>query len=257
MRTVRLGKHTVTLYTSIDELPMERFHRYNKMLLIDAGIGSDITAFDAHIEKVVRYIQNGDKENAAKELENMRQNVYVIQTEQSPQNMSFAVLVNSIDGKACDDISDEGLERTRAMLSDVTRKEQTTVQAEVKKKIDAELQEYFPAMFSNVEEREYYDNMKRLAVEKLGQITKGESETSRKRIEELEDRLVLAVKPKSFTGKEAFGVQHDKAYMKMCLMISSNLNVEARRMTVLEYYTAGEYLQEMMKERRKAVAKRR
>ena len=257
MRTVRLGKHTVSLYTSIEELPMERFHKYNKMLLIDAGIGSDITAFDAHIEKVVRYIQNGDRENAAKEMENMRQNVYVIQTEQSPQNLSFAVLVDRIDGMPCDDISDEGLERTRALLSDVTRKEQTTVQAEVKKKIEAELQEYFPALFSNVEEREYYDNMKRLAVEKLGQITKGESEQGRKRIEELEDRLVLAVKPKVFTGKDAFGVQHDKAYMKMCLMISSNLNVDASRMTVLEYYTAGEYMQEMMKERKKAASKRR
>ena len=257
MRTVTLGKHIVQLYTSIDELPMERFHRYNKMLLIDAGIGSDITAFDAHIEKVVRYIQNGDRENAAKEMENMRQNVYVIQTEQSPANLSFAVLVKEIDGKECDDISDEGLERIRALLSDVTRKEQTTVQAEVKKKIESELQEYFPALFSNVEEREYYDNMKRLAVEKLGQITKGETEQSKKRIEELEDRLVLAVKPKVFVGKESFGVQHDKAYMKMCMMISSNLNVDARKLTVLEYYTAGEYMQEMMKERKKAVAKRK
>lgn len=116
--------------------------------------------------------------------------------------------------------------------------------------------EYFPALFSNVEEREYYDNMKRLAVEKLGQITGGESEQSHRRIKELEDRLVLAVKPKVFTGKDAFGVQHDKQYMKMCLMISSNLNIDARRMTVLEYYTAGEYMQEMMKERKKAVTKR-
>ena len=119
------------------------------------------------------------------------------------------------------------------------------------------LMEYFPSLFSNVEEREYYDNMKRLAVEKLGQITNGESERSRKRIEELEDRLVLAVKPKVFTGKDAFGVQHDKSYVKMCLMISTNLNVDARSMTVLEYYTAGEYLNEMMKERKKALSKRR
>ena len=257
MRQVRLGRHTVSLYTSIDELPMERFHRYNKMLLVDAGIGSDMAAFDAHIEKVVRYIRNGDTDNAAKEMENMRQNVYVIQTEQSPANLSFAVLVREIDGKACDDLSDEGLERVRAMLSDVTRKEMTTVQAEVKKKIEAELMEYFPANFNNVEEREYYDNMKRLAVEKLGQIANGETEQGRKRIEALEDRLVLAVKPKAFTGKDAVGVQHDKGYVKMCLMISSNLNVETKGMTVLEYYTAIEYMNEMMKERRKALAKNR
>lgn len=115
--------------------------------------------------------------------------------------------------------------------------------------------EYFPAMFNNVEEREYYDNMKRLAVEKLGQIANGETERGRKRIEALEDRLVLAVKPKAFTGKDAVGVQHDKAYVKMCLMISSNLNVDTKGMTVLEYYTASEYMNEMMKERKKALSK--
>ena len=134
MKVVRLGKHLVHLYTSIDELPMERFHRYNKMLLIDAGIGSDITAFDAHIEKVVRYVRNGDVDDAAKELENMRQNVYLIQTEQSPANLSFAVLVSAIDGKACEDLTDEGLERVRALLSDAMRKETNGILSEVKKK---------------------------------------------------------------------------------------------------------------------------
>ena len=122
------------LYDSIEELPMVRFHKYNKMLLIDAGIGSDIQAFDAHVEKVVRYMRNGDAEDAAKELENLRQSVYVVQTEQSPRNLSFACLVAKVDGRDCDDISDEGLERTRALLSDVRVKEMATVRAEAKKK---------------------------------------------------------------------------------------------------------------------------
>ena len=257
MKDVELNGKKVRLYDSIEELPMVRFHKYNKMLLIDAGIGSDIQAFDAHVEKVVRYMRNGDAEDAAKELENLRQSVYVVQTEQSPRNLSFACLVAKVDGRDCDDISDEGLERTRALLSDIKVKEMATVRAEAKKKIDAELTQYFPSLFSSVEEREYYDNMKRMAEAQLEQITDGESEKRTERIRELEDRLVLAVKPKVFTGKEAFGVQHDKAYMKMCLMISSNLNVDASRMTVLEYYTAGEYMQEMMKERKKAASKRR
>ena len=72
---------------------------------------------------------------------------------------------------------------------------------------------------------------------------------------ELTDRMVTAVKPRTFTGRDAFGVQTDKAYMKMCMTISVNLNVDASRMTVLEYYMASEYMQEMAKERQKAVAK--
>lgn len=55
MRKIVLAKHKVELYDSIDELPIVRFHKYNKMLLIDAGVGSDLSDWDAHMEKVVRY----------------------------------------------------------------------------------------------------------------------------------------------------------------------------------------------------------
>lgn len=255
MRELRIGRHKVSVYDSIEELPVVRFHKYNKMLLIDAGIGGDMQTFDAHIEKVVRYMRNGDMENATKEMENLRQNVYVVQTEQSPRNLSFAVLVAKLDGKDCDDISDEGLERTRRLLSDVKVGEMATVRAEVKKKIEDELTQYFPSLFSSVEEREYYDNMKRMAVAQLEQITEGEDEQRQERIKQLEDRLVLAVKPQTFVGRGAFGVQHDRQFERMCLMLSMNLNVNAKAMTVMEYYMASEYMAEIMKERQKLTAK--
>ena len=255
MKYFFLGRHRVKVYDSIDELPMARFHKYNKFLLIDAGLGSDMQSFDAHIEKVVRFMRTGDTDNAAKELENMRQNIYVMQTEQSPQNLSFAALVAEIDDVEMNDLSDDGLERVRQMLLDAPRKDITAALQAVKKKIDDDLMLYFPSLFDSTDEKEYYDMMKRRAQMELEQITDGDSEERRARITELEDRMVTAVKPRTFTGRDAFGVQHDKAYMKMCLMISSNLNADATRMTVLEYYTASEYMHEMAKERQKAVAK--
>ena len=48
MKELKLAGHKVRLYDSIEELPICRFHAYNRMLLIDAGIGSDINDFDAH-----------------------------------------------------------------------------------------------------------------------------------------------------------------------------------------------------------------
>ena len=134
MKEYQIGRHKVMLYESIEELPMVRFHKYNKMLLMDAGLGSDMSSFDAHIEKVVRYIRNGNTEDAAKEMENLRQNVYIMQTEQSPRNLSFACLVATIDGEPCGDLSDEGLERVRAKLNDAKKKDITSVFSEVKKK---------------------------------------------------------------------------------------------------------------------------
>ena len=72
MKEVELKGHKVTLYTSIEELPMARFHRYNKYLLIDSAIGGDMSAFDAHIERVVRYIRQDKRDEAATELDNLR-----------------------------------------------------------------------------------------------------------------------------------------------------------------------------------------
>lgn len=73
MKECIINKHNVVLYDSIDELPMLRFHKYNKMLLVDAGVGSDLSDFDRHIEKVIRYLNSPTPNMATVELENMRQ----------------------------------------------------------------------------------------------------------------------------------------------------------------------------------------
>ena len=83
MKELKLNGHKVRIYDSIDTLPITRFHSYNRMLLVDAGVGSDISDFDNHIERMVRYIRKGDNDSAAKELENMRQNVFTILQGQS------------------------------------------------------------------------------------------------------------------------------------------------------------------------------
>ena len=134
MRKIKLGGHKVTIYDSIDELPMVRFHKYSKMLLVDAGVGSDINDFDAHIERAVRYFRKGDNENGAKELENLRQCVFLILSEQSVKDLSFACLVAEIDGKPCDDLSEQALADVVRTLGAVPRKDFTSSAYEVKKK---------------------------------------------------------------------------------------------------------------------------
>ena len=134
MKDVELNGKKVRLYDSIEELPMVRFHKYNRMLLVDAGIGSDISDLDAHLERVVRYIRKGDNENAAKEMENMRQNVYIILQGQNLRHLSFACLVYSIDGQMCNDLSEEGLRQVLERLSGAKKKDITEAYDSVKKK---------------------------------------------------------------------------------------------------------------------------
>ena len=123
MRKIVLAKHKVELYDSIDELPIVRFHKYNKMLLIDAGVGSDLSDWDAHMEKVVRYCRLNQPDKAEKEIGNIRQNIYFIQSEISPKHLAFAALVKSIDGKLVDDLTDDGLQKVLDLFAEATNKE--------------------------------------------------------------------------------------------------------------------------------------
>lgn len=134
MREVKLNGHSVELYASIEELPIVRFHKYNKCLLVDAGVGSDLSAFDAHIERVARYIKANKREEAAKEMENMRQNLYLIIQGLNPQHMAFACLVAKIDGEQQDDLSDEALQKVLTLLGGTAQKDITAQTEAVKKK---------------------------------------------------------------------------------------------------------------------------
>ncbi len=134
MRTVKIGKHTVEMYDTIDELPIVRFHKYQKMLLIDAGIGADIAAFDQRIERVRRFLAAGQADKAGQELENLRQCVYFIQTGVCPKHRAFAALVTKIDGQRFEDVSDDSLNAILEKLNDTSEKELAAQLDAVKKK---------------------------------------------------------------------------------------------------------------------------
>ena len=56
MKTLKLAGKTIEVYDDIENLPVTRFHKYNKMLLVDAGIGSDIADFDRHISRIAAFL---------------------------------------------------------------------------------------------------------------------------------------------------------------------------------------------------------
>lgn len=116
MKRLRINNKTILVYDSIDEMPIVNFQKYNKFLLIDSGIGSDVDDIDAHIVKVAKYIKASDEKKALAELQNMRQSIYMVNSEISPKYLAFAALIHSIDGKEVTDLSDDGL---KTLLQDI------------------------------------------------------------------------------------------------------------------------------------------
>ena len=252
MKTIKIGKRKVVIYDSIEDLPILRFHKYNKMLLIDAGVGSDLADYDRKMEKALTYLSQSDVEHATTELDNMRQNIYFIQTGLSPKNLAFAVLVKSVDGVECDDLSDDGLTNVLDNFKDVTHKEMTAHIDAVKKKIDEELQLCFPVMFDDATIKEYYDKIKERTIAVLRAIIQGDAtEEDSKEISDITNELITYFKPHIFAGKDSIEIRYDKQFDNLCLVLSKNLHVNPKLFTVREYYNAYEYLQEEIKQLKK------
>ena len=109
MRTDTFKGNTIEIYNDIN-MPIDRYMCYSKYVLIDSGIGSNLESFDANIAKVMRYMADGKTKEANIVLMNLRQLYNFILNETNPAYLSFAALVKSINGKPCNDLTDEGLQ---------------------------------------------------------------------------------------------------------------------------------------------------
>lgn len=73
-------------------------------------------------------------------------------------------------------------------------------------------------------------------------IIEGDTKERSDKVEDLTDRMVTYSKPRNFTGSGSLEIEYDRQFEDMCLVISQNLNVDAKKMTVLEYYNAYQYI---------------
>lgn len=245
MVKAKIGGHTVEYYDAIDALPIVRYHRYQKALLIDAGVGADIVSFDQRTERIRRFLMKGDNENARKEMENLRQCVYLIQTGLSPKHLAFAALVHKIDGKIYEDLSDDGLMEVVKILSDGTQEEVQKAVETAKKKIDTDLTLFFPKLFAESEVKEYFDILKKRTLAILKNMMEGVVKPDETEVvEKITTELITYSNPKVFGGSEGLEVTYDRQFENLCLALSSHLNLRPKKCTVLEFYNAFDYLQE-------------
>jgi hypothetical protein len=81
----------------------------------------------------------------------------------------------------------------------------------------------------------------------LACIIEGDTQERKERVEVLTDRMITYSKPKKFTGAGSMEIEYDKQFEDMCLVISQHLHADAKKMTVLEYYNAYQYINKQAK----------
>ena len=161
--------------------------------------------------------------------------------------MAFACLVKSVDGTEYNDMTADGLQKVLDLFADAPNAELTAQLEAVKKKIDEELQLYFPKLFDDATIKEYYDQLKQRTMLMLDAIIKGDESDKRAEIDNITTLLLTYTKPKSFIWSDSVEIQYDKQFESMCLMLSQHLHVNPKSVTVLEYYNAFEYIKEQAK----------
>lgn len=236
MKNLLINKKIVRVYDSIDEMPIVNFQKYNKYLLIDSGIGSDADDIDAHIVKIAKYIKSNNNKKALQELQNMRQNIYMVNSEISPKYLAFAALIHSVDGKEVNDLSDDGLKKLLQDLKEVKHSKVVDFLLWLKKKVTNELEIYFPGDFVNPKEKEAYDKLKARTLLVLDSVINDTDNSEQ--INTIDMIMLNMHTPKTYIGSESVEVKYDKQFESTCLLIAQKTNMDARKMTVLQFYNA-------------------
>lgn len=237
MNKIRLGRHTLEVYENIEELPIKRFHAFNKYLLIDAGIGSDVSDITGHVDRALAFMHQKDEDSAKTELHNLRQALYFVAEKESPKYMSFVPFIHSINGEQVHDLSDENVKKILEKLNHVKKSVFDKLVDTYKKKVEEELDQYFPKRFSDSETKEYHDLLRQKTTLLLSYILEGKKDNLSKATE-LEYLIVTFAKPKSFLGAKSAEILYNKQFSEMCLFIQKEAGLDPDKTTVLDLFNA-------------------
>lgn len=106
---LKLGKHKIEFYESIDSMPFCRFNSFNKFVMLDAELGSDVMAFDQKVGKIFQFLGKEMVKDALNEMYNLRNTYHNILSENNVRGLAFACLVRKIDGELMEDFSVDNL----------------------------------------------------------------------------------------------------------------------------------------------------
>jgi len=113
------AKHIVKFYDSDRVLPMRRYQKFNKHMMIALGVGDSIEDYARLTSKGVAYLNDGDIQSASIEITNRMQTVYNALQEYSPKGYALAVMVKSIDDVVYESFDEGTLDKIQTRLDEI------------------------------------------------------------------------------------------------------------------------------------------
>lgn len=127
MKTINLPgvfrRSQVKLFDSTKELNIERHHEFQKLVLQDVGIGSDMDSVARHFSTLHHLLGNDSPGEAVQETKNLHNNVFYMIDKINIKSFCFVAFVDSVDGRKVTDFSESGVRETIKKLSDMGLKQ--------------------------------------------------------------------------------------------------------------------------------------
>lgn len=118
-----------------------------------------------------------------------------------------------------------------------------------KKKIDGELNLYFPDTFADSSVKEYYDILRKRTLTVLQNIIDGlDYPDKTAEVEKLTTALITYSNPQIFFGSDSVEIQHERQFENLCLILSEQLHIRPKECTVLEFYNAFDFIKRRARE---------
>lgn len=239
-----------TLYDSIQELPAERFFRFNLYAVIDAGIGSDFDDLIARNSELRQWIQKGRKTEAVQASINLENLLYFFLNNVSPESNCFVCLVKECNGEEVTDLSEEGCKR---YLKKWSKKGLTIGKIKgfvnaAKKKFNFEVSQFFPeADGGGAKKIERVGLLKRRTIAVLKHI---QGVADRADVERYDNILMDFIKPIVFGGSDGLEVSRINNFEDALVLIQKELGV-APEMTAHQFIKHSETVKQIIKNRKK------
>lgn len=153
MNTCSVGGHKVELYSSIDEMPMANYHKFNKYLMFESGLAPNANGVIGHLSRMSELLSAEEYDKLRLEIQNTYQAVSFIMEEMSPISMAFACMVHKIDGELVTDLSDEAMKLLSYRLNRERAKVLRSNVEELKKKLTLNSKPTFLSRFKRVRKK--------------------------------------------------------------------------------------------------------
>lgn len=125
----------IEYFESTEDLPIKRYQKFNKYLMLDSDVGSDFNAFNHRIANIKNFVDADLKQEALDEIVNFRQALFNGLNEISPSVNALVALIKTVDGKPFNYNSEKEVQRVIDYMdrSGFSKKDADNLTSEVKK----------------------------------------------------------------------------------------------------------------------------